>query len=86
MASNLQKNVDELLNRLDNDETDINKIYDVTHNALMAMSIKDGVDIINNKKKNGEILSEDDEIKLISELVIKKYEEKLDFIKKSLLN
>ena len=51
MASNLQKNVDELLNRLDNDETDINKIYDVTHNALMAMSIKDGVDIINNKKK-----------------------------------
>ena len=71
MASNLQKNVDELLNRLDNDETDINKIYDVTHNALMAMSIKDGVDIINNKKKNGEILSEDDEIKLISELVKK---------------
>ena len=51
MASNLQKNVDELLNRLDNDETDINKICDVTHNVLMAMSIKDGVDI-NNKKKN----------------------------------
>ena len=71
MASNLQKNVDELLNRLDNDETDINKICDVTHIILMAMSIKDGVEIINNNKKNGEILSEDDEIKLISELVKK---------------
>ena len=38
------------------------------------------------KKKEGKILSEDDEIKLISELVTKKYEEKIDFIKKSLLN
>ena len=37
----------------------------------MAMSVKDGVGIINNKKKKGEILSEDDEIKLISELVKK---------------
>ena len=51
MASNFQKNVDELLNRLDNDETDINKICDVTHNVLMAMLIREGVDIINNKKK-----------------------------------
>ena len=38
------------------------------------------------KQKKGKILSEDDEIKLISELVTKKYEEKIDFIKKSLLN
>ena len=51
MASNFQKNVDELLNRLDNDETDINKICDVTHNVLMAMLIREGVDIISNKKK-----------------------------------
>ena len=51
MASNFQKNVDKLLNRLDNDETDINKICDVTHNVLMAMLIREGVDIINNKKK-----------------------------------
>ena len=42
----------------------------MTHNVLMAMSIRDGVNIINNnKKKNGEILS--DEIKLIFELVKK---------------
>ena len=74
------------MNRLEDDETDINKITDVTHNILMAMLLRDGIDIINNNKKNGEILSEDYEIKLISELVTKKYEEKLEFIKKSLLN
>ena len=86
MASNFQKDIDELMNRLEDDETDINKITDVTHNILMAMLLRDGIDIINNNKKNGEILSEDYEIKLISELVTKKYEEKLEFIKKNLLN
>ena len=85
MASNFQENIDELLNRLDAGETDINKITDVTHNVLMAMSVRDAVFIINEKKKNGEILSEEDEIKLVSELVTKSYEEKLDFIKKSLI-
>ena len=85
MASNFQENTDELLNRLDAGETDINKITDVTHNVLMAMSVRDAVYIINEKKKNGEILSEEDEIKLVSELVTKSYEEKLDFIKKSLI-
>ena len=74
------------MNRLEDDETDINKITYVTHNILMAMSLRDGIDIINNNKKNGEILSEDDEIKLISEVVTKKYKEKFEFIKKSLLN
>ena len=85
MASNFQENIDELLNRLDAGETDINKITDVTHNVLMAMSVRDAVYIIKEKKKNGEILSEEDEIKLVSELVTKSYEEKLDFIKKSLI-
>ena len=35
---------------------------------------------LSRKKKKGEILSEEDEIKLVSELVTKCYEEKLDFI------
>ena len=56
MASNFQKNVDVLMNRLDSDETDINKICDVSHNVLMAMSIRDGVDIINNNNKKGEMM------------------------------
>ena len=85
-TTNFQKGIDELLNRLDEEETDINKICDVTHNVLMAMLVRDGIDITNNNNKNGKILSEDDEIKLISELVTKSYEEKIDFIKKSLLN
>ena len=85
-TSNFQKGIDKTLNRLDEEETDSKKITDVTHNVLMAMSVRDAVYIINEKKKNGEILSEEDEIKLVSELVTKCYEEKLDFIKKSLLN
>ena len=59
------------MNRLDADETDISKICDVTCIILMAMSIKDGVDIINNNKKDGENLREVDELKLISGLVKK---------------
>ena len=82
MASNFQKNIDEILKRLDDDETDVKKITNATHNVLMAMSVRDAICIINEKKKNGEILSEDEEIKLVSELVTKSYEEKLDFIKK----
>ena len=85
-TTNFQKGIDETLKRLDEEETDIKKITDVTHNVLMAMSVRDAVYIIKEKKKNGEILSEEDEIKLVSELVTKCYEEKLDFIKKSLLN
>ena len=85
-TSNFQKGIDKTLNRLDEEETDSKKITDVTHNVLMAMSVRDAVYIIKEKKKNGEILSEEDEIKLVSELVTKCYEEKLDFIKKSLLN
>ena len=37
-TTNFQKGIDELLNRLDEEETDISKICDVNHNVLMAMS------------------------------------------------
>ena len=84
-TTNFQKGIDETLKRLDEEETDIKKITDVTHNVIMPMSVRDAVCITKEKKKNGEILSEEDEIKLQSELVTKCYEEKLDFIKKSLL-
>ena len=86
MASNFQKDIDELMNRLEDDETDISKITDVTHNILMRMSIREGLDTVNHKKKNGENLGEEEEIKLMCELVQKIYVEKLEFIKKSLLN
>ena len=36
-TTNFQKGIDELLNRLDEEETDISKICDVNHNVLMAM-------------------------------------------------
>ena len=52
----------------------------------MRMSIREGLDTVNHKKKNGENLGEEEEIKLMCELVQKIYVEKLEFIKKSLLN
>ena len=52
----------------------------------MAMSVRGAVCIINKKKKNGKILTDDKEMKKVSELVKKSYEEKLDFIKKSFMN
>ena len=87
MASNFQQDIDKLMNRLEDDETDINKITNVTHNILMTMSIREGLDAINHKKKrNGENLGEEEEIKLMCELIQKIYVGKLEFIKKSLLN
>ena len=86
MASNFQKDIDELMNRLEDDETDINKITDVTHNIQMTTSIREGLDTVNHKKKNDKNLGEEEEIKLMCEVVQKIYVEKLEFIKKSLLN
>ena len=86
MTCNFQKNIDEILNRLDDDETDVKKITNITHTVLMAMSVRGAVCIINKKKKNGKILTDDEEMKKESELVKKSYEEKLDFIKKSFMN
>ena len=51
MTCNFQKNIDKILNRLDDDETDIKKITNITHTVLMAMSVRGAVCIINEKKK-----------------------------------
>ena len=48
MASNYEfrKTIDNLLNTLDDEETDIDKITNVTHNVLMAISLKITVNIV----------------------------------------
>ena len=50
-TTNFQKGFDETLNRLDEEETDIKKITDVTHNVLMVVPVRDAVCIIKEKKK-----------------------------------
>ena len=88
MASNyeFQKTIDNLLNTLDDEETDIDKITNVTHNVLMAISLKTAVNIVEETEKNGENLNSDEKAKMIGDFTEITYSEQLDFIKKSFLN
>ena len=88
MASNyeFQKTIDNLLNTLDDEETDIDKITNVTHNVLMAISLKTAVNIVEEKEKNGENLNSDEKAKMIGDFTEIAYSKQLDFIKKSFLN
>ena len=90
MAFNVQNEINKLLNSLEPEETDINKIAKVAHKSLLMMSIRD-VDIEMKKRKKEkddekEELNDEDEIKLFDEMIQKSYLEKLDFMKKTLLN
>ena len=51
MDSNFEKAIDELLNRLDDEETNLKKITDVTHNILMTMSYKKAMVLLQIRKK-----------------------------------
>ena len=82
MDSNFEKAIDELLNRLDDEETDLKKITDVTHYILMAMSYKKAMGIIADKEKSGQVFTMTDKIRKCQELMVISYETMLDFIKK----
>lgn len=87
MKFNLQKEINKLLMSLEPEENDINKIANVTHKSLMIMSVMDAAAIINKKKKDEkEELSEEDDLKLFHEIIKKSHLEKLDFMRKTLLD
>ena len=88
MASNykFQKTLDNLLKTLEDEETDIDKITNVTHNVLMTISLKTAVNIVEEKEKNSENLNSDEKVKMIGDFTEITYSEQLDFIKKSFLN
>ena len=68
----------EMLNVLDDNETDINKIAFVSHNFLLASLMKNAPEIIEKKKEtNGEIFNKEEKIKTFKELVHLIYEEKI---------
>ena len=81
---NPQDEIDKLLNTLEPEENDIDKITKVTHKSLMILSVVDAAAVYKNKKED-EKLNEEDEIKLFHKLIQKSYLEKLDFMKKKLL-
>ena len=89
MAFNVQNEIDKLMNSLEPEENDINKIAKVAHRSLLIMSVRDAVMEMREKKKEEEEegeRSDENEIKLFHEMIQKSYLEKLDFIKKTLLN
>ena len=75
--------ITKLLNSLEPDENDIDKISKVTHKCLMVMSVRDATIIMNNKKKEDEKI---DEINLFHELIQKTYLKTIDLMRKELLN
>ena len=92
MAFNVQNEINKLLNSLEPEETDINKIANVAHRSLLIMSIQDAVTEMEmekrrKKEKNDgkEELNDEDDTKLF-EMIQKSYLGKLDFMKKTLLN
>ena len=92
MAFNVQNEISKLLNSLEPEETDINKIANVAHRSLLIMSIQDAVTEMEmekrrKKEKNDEKeeLNDEDDTKLF-EMIQKSYLGKLDFMKKTLLN
>ena len=92
MAFNVQNEISKLLNSLEPEETDINKIANVAHRSLLIMSIQDAVTEMEmekrrKKEKNDEKeeLNDKDDTKLF-EMIQKSYLGKLDFMKKTLLN
>ena len=91
--------IEKELNTLEPEEKDVNKIARATHRSLLMLSIKDVVMEMREEKKeneenkeNGkgegekEEEGEEKEIKLFHEKIQKLYLEKLDFLKKTLLN
>ena len=90
MAFNVQNEINKLLNSLEPEETDINKIAKGANKSLLMMSIRDvAIEMKKRKKEKDdekEELNDEDEIKLFDEMIQKSYLEKLDFMKKTLLN
>ena len=81
-SSDIEK---EILNVLDDNETDINKIAFVSHNFLLASSMKNAREIIEIKEANGKIFNKEEKIKKCKELVHLIYEEKIKLLKGELL-
>ena len=70
-------NIEKMLNVLDNNETDLNKIANVSHHFLLASSMKNAHEIIQKREANGEIFNEDEKKIFFNELVNLIYKEKL---------
>ena len=80
-ASNVQK----LLEVLNDNETNIEKIAMVSHHFLLLKSMKNAREIIQKKEAEGEIFNKEEKIKKFKELVNLIYDEKIKILKEELL-
>ena len=83
---NVNHELQKLFNSLEPDETDIDKITNVTHKSLLIMSIRDAALIIKGRKEKNNDVDADEEMKLLDKIVQKSYLIKLELLKKKLLN
>ena len=81
-SSDIEK---EMLNVLDDNETDIDKIAFVSHNFLLMTSMKDACEIIQKEEADGKIFNKEEKIKKFKELVNLIYDEKIKILKEELL-
>ena len=81
-----EEEITKLLNTLETDENDIDKISKVTHKCLMVISVRDASIIMNNRKEKKENENDEDEMNLFHELIQKTYLKKIDLMRKELLN
>ena len=77
--------IQKLLNSLEDEETDVDNITDVTCKCLLIMSVRDATEIINSKEKTKGDDDEEEKMKLFDEFVQKSYSVKLESMKKNLL-
>ena len=75
MAFNVQNEIDKLMNSLEPEENDINKIAKVAHRSILIMSVRDAVMEMREKKKEEEEGEKNDEneIELFHEMIQKSY-------------
>ena len=78
-------NVEKLLDVLNNNETNIEKIAMVSHHFLLLTSMKNACEIIQKKEAEGEIFNKEEKIKKFKELVNLIYDEKIKILKEELL-
>ena len=82
-TTDIDHEIQKLLTSLEPDETDIDKITDVTHKCLLMMSVRDAALLTNN---NNDSIEEEEKMKLFHEIVKKSYLIKLGLLEKKLLN
>ena len=86
----IQEEINKTFNSLDPEEKDVEKISKAAHRALLLMSVRDVVmemrEEKNEENRDEEEEKEEEKMKLFHEKIQKSYLEKLNFLRRQLLN